>query len=114
MPDKPDKDTQIPITVPVHRSLSRPVLLAGCDRSSFIFLSVLSVFVAGPLGFVNLRPVIGVFGIVLFFAGRWYLTKLSQDDPMWKEVHFRSAKYADFYSAIPRYDDFEREEYPRW
>lgn len=109
-----ENDAQIPITVPVHRSLSRPVLLAGCDRSSFILLSVLSVFVTGPLGFINMRPVIGVFGIVLFFAGRWYLTKLSQDDPMWKEVHFRSTRYVNFYSAIPRYDEIEQEEYSRW
>ena len=110
----PENNQQIPLTAPVHRSLSRPILLAGCDRPSFMILSILSVFIAGPMGFVAMRPFIGVFGIALFFVGRWFLTKLSQDDPTWKEVHFRSMRYRDFYPAIPRYDEQDQTEYSRW
>ena len=78
--------------VPVHRSLTRQQLLAGCDRELFFLLAM----------FCGLLLMTGItrmywrnifLGVTLWLVGTPILAKLAIYDPHFKGVVFRSLRY---------------------
>ena len=86
-------------TAVVHRSLTRPQLIAGCDRTLFIIVTLLSIFLAIPGGIMSESLFNIVFGIGLFFFGLVSLSWMAKKDPSMRQVFMRSLGYKDRYPA---------------
>jgi type IV secretory pathway TrbD component len=78
--------------VPVHRSLTRQQLLAGCDRELFLMLAMLSgLLLMSGVFRMYWRNVI--LGVALWMAGTPILAKLAVYDAHFRGVIFRSLRY---------------------
>jgi type IV secretion system protein VirB3 len=81
---------------PVHRSLTRQQLLAGCDRELFLMLVMLCVLLAMS-GFVRLYWRNILLAIVFWIAGLPILAKLANYDAHFKGVVLRSIRYLQYF-----------------
>jgi type IV secretion system protein VirB3 len=89
--------------IPIHRSLTRPQLLAGCDRELLIFSGLLCGLLIFPAGLFRgdlLNVALGIFFMCAAITG---LAKMAKTDPSMKQVYMRSLKYTSRYSGRPRY-----------
>ena len=102
------------VTAVVHQSIVRPQLLMGCDRELFLGLCLVCVYVTGPLGFIAMRPAVGVLGVISFFAGRRVLAKMAKHDPQFKTICSRTAGSRAFYPARDGARGREKTAYPGW
>ena len=82
--------------VPVHRSLTRPHLLAGCDRDLFFMLTMFcGLLMMSGLMSMYWRNVI--LAIALWLAGIPVLAKLANYDANFKGIVMRSVRYLQVY-----------------
>jgi type IV secretory pathway TrbD component len=82
--------------VPVHRSLTRQQLLAGCDRELFFLLLMLcGLLLMSGAARLYWRNVI--LGVLLWFTGLPILAKLAIYDAHFKGVVVRSARYLRYF-----------------
>jgi type IV secretion system protein VirB3 len=83
---------------PLHRSLTRHQLLAGCDRMLFLVLllfGLLLIFSGLMSGYLfNI-----LFALVLWFTGLPILAKLANYDNYFRDVVVRSVRYTQV--ALP-------------
>ena len=78
--------------VPVHRSLTRQQLLAGCDRELFLLLVMFcGLLLMSGITRMYWRNII--LGIVLWLIGVPILAKLAVYDPHFKGIVARSIRY---------------------
>jgi type IV secretory pathway TrbD component len=78
--------------VPVHRSLTRQQLLAGCDRELFLLLAMFcGLLLMSGITRMYWRNII--LGAVLWLAVIPVLAKLAVYDPHFKGVVVRSIRY---------------------
>jgi type IV secretion system protein VirB3 len=105
MADHPEKSGALdrPRTVTIHRSLTRPLLLAGADRELALANGVV---VAGLLLGIGLSWYTAGVSAVLLVVGHWGLVLLAKHDPEIRRVYLRHTRLAAYYPAAPRE--------PRW
>jgi len=83
-------------TVPVHVSLTRPILLAGADRElTLINLIVIFALIFG-IGFSR-----WTFGVCFLLAtvGQWALGRVTRYDPEFRRIYTRHVQLQPFYPA---------------
>jgi type IV secretion system protein VirB3 len=86
-------------TAVIHRSLTRPQLIAGCDRELFIATTLLAVFLIVPGGFMSESPFNILFGVVLFVCGTFFLSWAAKKDSSMRMVFIRFLGYRHRYPA---------------
>jgi type IV secretion system protein VirB3 len=78
--------------VPVHRSLTRQQLMAGCDRELFLLLMMFcGLLLMSGITRMYWRNII--LGVGLWIAGTPILAKLAVYDPHFRGVVVRSIRY---------------------
>jgi type IV secretory pathway TrbD component len=78
--------------VPVHRSLTRQQLMAGCDRELFLLLAMFcGLLLMSGITRMYWRNII--LGIGLWIVGTPILAKLAVYDPHFRGVVVRSIRY---------------------
>jgi type IV secretion system protein VirB3 len=88
-----------PRTVPIHRSLTRPVLLAGADRELVLANGVVVTALLFGIGLSRYTVAISA---ALLILGHWGLVLLSKYDPQIRQVYMRHIQLAEYYPAAPR------------
>ena len=63
-------------TIPIHRSLSRPQLIMGCERFPFLMLCMVATLLAGPGGLMTGNFTNIFIAGALFFIGRAALSNI--------------------------------------
>lgn len=86
-------------TAVIHRSLTRPQLIAGCDRELFIIVVLFAVLLVIPGGIMSGSLFNIIFGICLFLAGISALSWVAKKDSSMRLIFIRSVKYKDIYPA---------------
>lgn len=81
--------------IPIHRSLNRPNLLAGCERE----LILVSAMIAGTLVVVAMAWVTAVAGVLFWLGIVTVLRQMAKADPMMSKVYLRHIRYKAFYST---------------
>ena len=90
-----------PRQIPVHRSLVRPVLIAGGDRVLMGSLGVVCVALIVGTGFSWLAFVSVLF---VFGGGTWAIQLATKRDPQFREVFLRHRWLDDEYGAAAEDD----------
>jgi type IV secretion system protein VirB3 len=86
--------------MPIHRSLTRPQLIIGCDRELLIMLFLFAALFIGPGGLMKGGSLINFFfGIFAIMFGVPVLTWLAKKDTSMRQVFTRSVSYKTFYPA---------------
>ena len=83
-------------TVPLHRSLTRPILLGGAERDLVII--EVSLIVALLLG-VGFHPLSVGLALFLGTIGHRLLVWIGRQDPQATRVYARHRQYQPFYPA---------------
>lgn len=81
--------------IPLHRSLTRPILMMGGEREFVLMLGVL----AGIFIFSLAKIWAAVMGVVLWVVGMFFLTRAGRYDPQLSKTGIRSLRYRRFYPA---------------
>jgi type IV secretory pathway TrbD component len=82
--------------VPVHRSLTRQQLLAGCDRELFFLLCMLcGLLLMSGVTRLYWRNII--LGVLLWVSGLPILAKLAIYDAHFKGIVLQSARYLQYF-----------------
>jgi type IV secretion system protein VirB3 len=87
-------------TIPIHRSLTRPQLLMGCERFLFLMLCMVVTLLAGPGGLMTGNYINILIAGAIFFAGRALLAHMAKTDPRMSDVFRRSVRYRAEYPAV--------------
>jgi type IV secretion system protein VirB3 len=86
-------------TAAIHRSLTRPQLIAGCDRGLFILVTFLAVLLVIPGGVMSESLFNVFFGIGIFLCGLIFLSWMAKKDSSMRGVFLRSLRYKTRYPA---------------
>lgn len=90
-------DEEEPVWHPVHRSLTRPDLVAGCERMPLVFLfSLAFVFII-----ILQKPIVIGIGIAIMIFGIPGLRIMAKRDPMMYRIWMRHYSYKSAYSPHP-------------
>ena len=81
--------------IPIHRSLNRPSLLAGCERELILSTGLIVLL----LVFVAMNKVAAIAGGVIWLVVVGLLRALAKADPMMSKVYLRHIRYKGFYPA---------------
>lgn len=82
-------------SIPLHRSLTRPILMLGAEREFVLMLAVL----AGIFIFSLAKLWAAVIGVALWLVGMFFLTRAGRYDPQLSKTGIRSLRYRKFYPA---------------
>lgn len=93
-----EQQLQIRVT-PVHKSLIRPQLMFGCDRTLVFILLMATALLMGPGGLGSGNVVNFAIGLVTLMVGVRFLSSLAKYDPDAFEVFRRSMRYKSVYTA---------------
>jgi type IV secretion system protein VirB3 len=99
--------------VPVHRSLTRQQLLAGCDRELFLLLVMLCVLLFMS-GFVRLYWRNILLAILFWITGLPILAKLANYDAHFKGVVLRSVRYLQYFLPASGKSGIQPVVHKRW
>jgi type IV secretory pathway TrbD component len=81
--------------IDVHRSLTRPLLVMGCEREPLIISALLAVTLVFMLG--NL--VLAIFGVLFWVISVGVLQRMAKSDHQLTSIYLRHCKYKTFYAA---------------
>jgi type IV secretory pathway TrbD component len=84
-----------PRKIDVHRSLTRPLLMMGCEREPLIVSALLAVTLVFMLG--NLVFAIG--GVAFWVISVAVLARMAKSDHQMSTIYVRHSKYRTFYPA---------------
>lgn len=84
-----------PRRIPIHRSLNRPHLLLGGERTWVQFSGLISALIV--ISGMSLFSVVA--GVLFWSACMWALVKMGKKDPQMSSVYKRHISYADYYPA---------------
>ena len=87
-----------PRTIPVHRALTRPLLLAGADRELVLTNGVVAVALLLGIGLSGYTFTVSA---LLLVVGHWGLVLLAKRDPDIRRVYVRHVRLAGYYPATP-------------
>lgn len=85
-----------PRRIPIHRSLNRPHLLMGAERSLVLASGVLTAIIIFS---GNLSPFSIGLGIGFWSVSFWFLAQIAKADPQMSRVYQRHIIYRPFYPA---------------
>ena len=88
-----------PRIVPIHRALTRPVLLAGADRELVLANGVVVIALLFGIGFSWYTASVSA---VLLIVGHWGFVLLAKRDPDIRRVYVRHVRLATYYPAAAR------------
>jgi type IV secretion system protein VirB3 len=88
-----------PRTIAIHRSLTRPLLLAGADRELALANGVV---VAALLFGIGVSWYTAGISSVLLVIGHWGLVLLAKHDPHLRPIYVRHIQLSAYYPAAPR------------
>lgn len=80
-------------SIPIHRSLTRPMLMLGGEREFVLALAML----AGIFIFSLAQLWAAAVGIVLWLTGMFFLVRAGRADPQLSKTFTRSFRYRRFY-----------------
>lgn len=86
-------------STPVFKSLTRPQLIAGGDRTLVIVLLVISTLLMGPGGMGSASILNFGAGILVLLFGLRLLNRMTKFDPYALPVFKRAMRYERVYSA---------------
>jgi type IV secretory pathway TrbD component len=90
------KAIEEPRRITIHRSLNRPHLLLGAERS----LVLLTGMVTAVLLFSgNISATSIVLGIAFWSGSFWALVRMAKADPQMSQVYQRHIRYRPYYNA---------------
>ena len=80
----------------IHRSLNRPHLLLGAERSLVLMVGVITAVVlfSGTISVASL-----VLGVAFWSGSFWVLVRMGKADPQMSRVYQRHIRYRSYYSA---------------
>ena|SRR5687768_15217510 len=85
-----------PRRIAIHRSLNRPHLLLGAERS----LVLLAGLVTALLLFSGNISIVSITLAVTFWSGSfWALVRMAKADPQMSRVYQRHIRYRSYYNA---------------
>jgi type IV secretory pathway TrbD component len=84
-----------PRKVDVHRSLTRPILMMGCEREPLIISALVAVTLVFMLG--NL--VFAIVGVAFWMIAVGVLQRMAKADHQMSTIYVRHSRYRTFYPA---------------
>lgn len=87
---------QEPRRTAIHRSLNRPHLLLGAERSLVLLTGVITAVL---LFSGNISAISIVLAIVFWTGTFWALVRMAKADPQMSRVYQRHIRYRSYYSA---------------
>lgn len=85
-----------PRRIAIHRSLNRPHLLLGAERSLVLLVGVVT---ATLLFSGNISPSSILLAIAFWSCSFWGLVRMAKADPQMSQVYQRHIRYRSHYSA---------------
>lgn len=82
-------------TIPIHRSLVRPILLMGAERE----LVLLSAILAAVLVLSLERLLFTIIGSMLWYGSLAIFQRAAKADPQFSRVYVRHTRYRAYYAA---------------
>lgn len=82
-------------SIPLHRSLTRPMLMLGGEREFVLMLVVL----AGIFIFSLAQLWAAIAGVAIWLVGMFFLVRAGRYDPQLSKTWIRSLRYRRFYPA---------------
>jgi type IV secretory pathway TrbD component len=92
--------------IKLHRSLWKPILIMGCERTPFLIIMVSSLLLIVEGGFT-----IKIIGVVFFVVMTGILAFLNNKDPFFCKVGFRFLRQQTFYASSANYPS--KPDYPK-
>lgn len=78
--------------VPMHRSIWKPIMFMGCERTPFMIVAISSALLVMNGGFWG-----KVLGVVYFLVAVGIIAFLNAKDPQYFQILFRYTSRQDFY-----------------
>ena len=85
-----------PRRLPIHLSLTRPLLLAGAERELVLLNGTL---IAALIFGVGVHWASLGMAVLLATVGHWGLTRAAKHDPQLSRVYVRHVRYQEYYPA---------------
>ncbi|GAB1394112.1 conjugal transfer protein TrbD [Rhodocyclaceae bacterium] len=82
-------------SIPLHRALTRPMLMLGAEREFVLMLGVL----AGIFIFSLAQLWAAIVGVAIWLVGMFFLTRAGRYDPQLSKTGIRSLRFKRFYPA---------------
>jgi type IV secretory pathway TrbD component len=79
----------------INQSMTKPILILGCDRNLFAASALFCAYVGFNLGIVRGNISVTLLAAVLWLTVHFGLRLLGKADPLMLEVFKRSSQYAD-------------------
>lgn len=84
---------------PIHKSLTRPQMIMGCDRELYLTLVLFSTILIGPTGLFDGRFAPAILGVIFWLCGTFGLSQMAKNDSHARQVFLRALRYKEFYPA---------------
>jgi type IV secretion system protein VirB3 len=84
-----------PRKIDVHLSLTRPLLMMGCEREPLIISALLAV----TMVFMLRSIVLAIVGVAFWVISVGVLGRMSKSDSQMSKIYLRHIKYRSFYPA---------------
>jgi type IV secretion system protein TrbD len=85
-----------PRRIPIHRSLNRPHLLLGAERSLVLLVAMVTAIL---LFSGNISAPTILLGVGFWTCSFWALVRMGKADPQMSQVYQRHIRYHPYYSA---------------
>jgi type IV secretion system protein TrbD len=85
-----------PRRLAIHRSINRPHLLLGAERSLVLLVGVVTALL---LFSGSIKPTSIVLAIAFWSCSFWALVRMAKTDPQMSQVYQRHIRYRSHYSA---------------
>ena len=89
---------EAPRRIPIHPSLTRPVLLAGAERELVLLNGTI---IAALIFGVGVHWASLAMAGLLATLGHWALTRAARHDPHLSRLYVRHVRYQSYYPARP-------------
>jgi len=85
-----------PRRIAIHRSLNRPHLLLGAERSLVLAVGVVTALLIFS---GNISPTSLLLAVTFWASSFWGLTRMAKADPQMSQVYQRHIRFRAYYSA---------------
>ena len=85
-----------PRRIPIHRSLNRPHLLLGAERSLVLLTGMITALVMFS---GSISPTSIIMGVAFWCCSFWALVRMGKADPQMSQVYQRHIRHRSYYSA---------------
>jgi type IV secretory pathway TrbD component len=85
-----------PRRIAIHRSLNRPHLLLGAERSLVLTVGLVSALLIFS---GNISPASIVLAVLFWSLSFWALVRMAKADPQMSQVYQRHIRYRAYYNA---------------